>query len=271
MRLLSVLLILGFLAACGSSSSTGSDDDRATIASETTYSLDIDDYQAGLAIPDNQSSQHYKVLMFGNSHLIGIPDVLKLLVDSALPGKSIEMSTARGNDYLAERLRDGHSVNLLLGESWTHLILQAQKYSQSGSIEYPTDAAQTFIRMAKSDNVTPVLFPEHPQYGKTTEGERVHNIHQSIVEIEASCLAPVGLTWDNVIQIAPSLKLHNTDGNHAAKLGTLLTSLVIYQTITGESADLIPYIDALDVDEATQNLLGQIASQTVLAFPPCNY
>jgi hypothetical protein len=52
-------------------------------------------------------------------------------------------------------------------------------------------------------------------------------------------------------------------------MGNLFTALVFYEVITGNSADLLPYIADIDVDEPTQQLLGQIASETIQANTPC--
>ncbi|WP_169074510.1 hypothetical protein [Thalassotalea algicola] len=264
----SLALIIG-LSGCNSSGSVSPEEqaDKSTSSSLPKLS----DYDANLPIPNNQQVADFKVLFFGNSHIGGIPNKIKAMVETTMPDKTIEVETAPGNDYLAERIRDSRSVNLLRNESWSHLILQAQKYSQSGAIDYPTTAAQTWIRMAKHHNVTPILFPEHPQAGNITEGQRVHDIHESIALNEASCVSPVGLAWDKAISLDPSLKYHSGDGNHAATTGTVLTSLVLFQVITGYSADLVPHIESLNVSEQTQQFLGQIAAQTIAENNVCEY
>jgi hypothetical protein len=72
------------------------------------------------------------------------------------------------------------------------------KYSQSGQVDYPTIAAQTWIKMAKSQNAMPILFPEHLQRGDAQEGQKVHDLHASMANTQSSCVAPVGLVWDRV-------------------------------------------------------------------------
>ena len=124
--------------------------------------------------------------------------------------------------------------------------------------------------MAKSQNAIPILFPEHPQQGNSQEGQKVHDLHVSIANIQSSCVAPVGLVWDRVIKLRPNITLHQTDGNHASDTGTFLTALVFYETISGFSADLIPFINDIDIDRTTQALLGQITSEVIAENPPCN-
>ena len=69
----------------------------------------------------------------------------------------------------------------------------------------------------------------------------------------------------------PELELHNSDGNHASNVGSFLTALVFYQIITGNSADLMPYINNVGVSPEIQGFLGQMASQIIAENPACDY
>ncbi len=261
-------LTLVFLTACNSSSSTEKKDTEVTTTSNTKNNK-LDSYQAGLAVPDNTQVNHYSILFFGNSHIANIPTFITQLIQYQFPNKTITTKRMPNGDYLADRLNHPDSVNTLLDNTWSHLILQAQKYSQSGSVDYPTTGAQTWIRMAKTQNTTPILFPEHPQRGNTQEAQRVHQLHLSIDEKETSCVAPVGLAWDKVIAINPAITLHASDGNHANLTGQLLSAFVLFEIITGYPADLLPYIDELDVAQETQTLFKQVASETVSEHRNC--
>jgi hypothetical protein len=107
----------------------------------------------------------------------------------------------------------------------------------------------------------------------------VANLHVSIANIQSSCVAPLGLVWDKLISLMLNLGLHLADGNHASNTGTFLTALIFYETITGLSADLIPFLGnininnniSIDIDMATQDLFGQIVSEVMAEYPPCDY
>ena len=221
-----------------------------------------------MAIPDNRFANNYQVLLFGNSHVIGLSSLLKKLLNAGNPFATITIQNA-GGGFLDNRSTQQKRIDLLENQPWTHVILQGQKYSQSGATTYPVTAALSWIKKAKSLGITPILFPEHPQQGKTQEGSRVHQIHTGIAEILKSCVAPIGLTWDKVIMTLPQLVLHTPDGNHAALTGQLLTAFVFYEVITGEAADLLPFIKDIDVNEATQQVLKQLASETIQAHQAC--
>jgi hypothetical protein len=250
-------------AACNSSDSS----------TKPTQHIQIPQTQdsTNIPIPENSNSQQYKVLLFGNSHIEGLSEIINLIVATGAPNKHIELRDAASSLYLIDRLSDGVSADILKSAQWTHVIFQAQKYSQSGTVKYPIDGAKKWLQLAKEQKATPILFPEHPQRGNYSEGKMVHDIHLRIVNEESGCLAPIGLTWDKVLALRPTLKLHQADGNHASYTGRVLSSLVFYQVITGNSADLLPYIDNINLDAEIQDFLGQIASQMLAENPACDY
>ena len=225
---------------------------------------------SNLAIPDNRQSSHYRILLYGNSHTARQAGLIKRLIFASDPERLVDAKNAAGG-FLDENLASAKQVAKLEGASWTHVILQGQKYSQSGFTTYPTTAAQHWIEKVKINGATPILFPEHPQRGRADEGQRIHKLHIAISQQQKSCVAPVGLTWDKALLNAPQLTLHHSDGNHASLTGAMLTALVFYEVITGKSADLLPYIPEIDVDESTQKLLGKIASETLQSSPSCQF
>lgn len=227
--------------------------------------------QSGLPIPNNQVVDDYQILLMGNSHVNSLAGIISHLISARFPAKQVTASSAQGIGYLSDRIKDKASMDKLTNTPWTHVILQAQKYSTSGGFTYPTDAAVSWIKLAKAQNSTPIMFPEHPRLNNTTEGLRVYQLHKGIAEQEAACVAPVGLAWDRAIALDPDINLHHVDGNHANTTGKLLTAFVFYQVITGESADALPYIEEIDVDELTQNILRQIASYALEQNPACDY
>ncbi len=227
---------------------------------------------ANLQVPDNRKLDPQQILLFGNSHSgsHNLPGTLQLLLQQG-SGKTIGTLRAGGAPYLDERLDDQVSRPLLESGSWTHLILQAQKYSTTGLYNYSTAGTKSWIALAKARGVTPVLFPEHPRAGNNEEGMRIFQLHQQIAAEQAACVAPVGPVWDQVLQQWPDLPLHSDDGNHAAPAGALLTAYILYQVISGQPAEALPDLSALAVPIATQRILRQAASAGIRQYPPCPF
>ena len=209
-----------------------------------------------------QPAENFEILFMGNSHSSsnGLPNILTTLIKTGLPGATATARAAPGFSFLAERLTDGVSQPLLVSRPWTHVILQAQKYSSSGLYYYPTDAAEEWIRRAKAQNALPIMFPEWPRRGNLEEGPRVHQLHLDIASREAACVAPIAAAWEESRVRDPFLVLHARDGNHANLAGSLLTAFVFYEFITGRVAAKLPHISSISVSAGDQQKLRDIAS-----------
>jgi len=260
------LSLLLLLSACGSGSE-GSPKAMVNLDAKVPESVIVSE---NLAIPDNRSLDTYQILVIGNSHVQSIQKLLTIIFQNGLKEKEISIDTRVGA-FLDIIVNKESLIDLVEARPWTHIILQGQKYSQSQSVLYSTEATRTWIQRAKKKGATPILFPEHPQRGNPQEADYVHSIHVDIADEESSCIAPVGLTWNKVLAIEPELDLYQVDGNHATELGALLSALVLYQVISGQTADTLPYISQLPGTEPEQALLGQIASQTIAANVSCAF
>lgn len=211
----------------------------------------------------------YRVLMIGNSHsaLAGLPKALGQLLEA--DGASATVKTVAGWNFLAEQLEDKRTQHTLESKPWTHVILQAQKYSSSGEYSYPTDAAEEWIRRTRSIGAQPILFPEWARKGNTEEGSRIFMLHKGIAAREPACVAPIGLAWEILLDNYPDIRLHDDDGNHANPNGGLLTAYVLYASITGKPIEALPDTKVRGVSDDTNKLLKAAARHAVTLAPPC--
>jgi len=225
----------------------------------------------GLAIPDNRYVDRYNILLMGNSHVYvnDLGGVIVKLIRAGRPGISATATVAANSLFLDERLQDADSQTKLSSETWTHVILQGQKYSMSGAFDYPIDASLYWVSAVKHYKATPLLFPEHPRAGNSEEAARVHAIHSFIAKQEPSCVAPVGLAFDLMAELAPELRLHQADGNHTSVNGTFLTALVFYQAISGLNADSLSNLAEFSIPSEHQQLMRQVASATLARHQAC--
>jgi hypothetical protein len=256
------------LSACGGGSEQAS---GSSAAGGTPDPNPFDRYAESYPLVDNSNASAYRVLLMGNSHAAGLHPFLADLLALGQPDKPIDVQLSSMGGFLADRVNDGSSHRKLESEPWTHVILQGQKYSTTGSYSYPTDAAEYWIRGSKQQNATPIMFPEHPREGNTWEGRTLWELHKGIAVRENTCVAPVGLVWDEVRFRAPSLELHESDGNHASDTGALLTALVFYPIITGQSVESLPELSAFGIDAATEQVMREAVSSLLYTYETCEY
>lgn len=265
------LTVAIFLVGCGGGSGGIPDEAPTGGASGPTGSAGTITYTTSLPLTDNTNASAYKVLLMGNSHAAGLRSTLEQLLILGQPGKPIDVQMSPRGGFLADLVNDGVSEGKLESAQWTHVILQAQKYSSTGTMTYPTTAAEYWIRGSKELGATPIMFPEHPRKGNTWEGQALWDLHSGIAARENTCVAPVGLVWDEVIFRDPSLVLHQPDGNHAAQTGLLLTALVFYQIITGQSVESLPALAEFNIDPATEQMMKESVAYLLFVYPPCTY
>ena len=269
-----VMKRLFLLVAAVTLSSCGGGSDQATGSAPAGDTADpgvLSRYTASYPLVDNSDAAAYKVLLMGNSHASGLYPVLADLLALGQPDKRIDVQLSSRGGFLADRVNDGFSHHDLESEPWTHVILQGQKYSTTGSYSYPTDAAEYWIRGSKQQGATPIMFPEHPRKGNTWEGQTLWDLHKGIAVRENTCVAPVGLVWDEVSFRAPSLVLHQSDGNHASKTGSLLTALVFYPIITGQPVESLPELSTFGIGAATEQILKEAVSSLLYTSAPCEF
>ena len=209
------------------------------------------------------------LLFMGNSHT-SVNDLTRMVADmvrAGRPGKSVASVEAPGWMFLDERLNDAPSLTLLRSQQWSAVILQAQKYSESGQFQYSTEEAKELVRLSRAQHAVPIMFPEWPRRG-IDETQRIFDLHVSIAQAEPACVAPIPQAWDLALARDPTLTLHASDGNHSAPAGAFLAALVLYATITGSSPLNLPVLPQYPVSPAVQEVLRGIAAETVQTVPP---
>lgn len=209
------------------------------------------------------------MLFIGNSHTSthGLPQTVGALVRAARPARSVQVEVAPDWGFLEDHASNPRTLELLDRRRWTFVVLQAQKYSTSGQFSYPIEPAIELARRARTAGAVPVMFPEWPRRG-VPETRRIYDLHVSIAQREAACVAPVGQAWDLALARHPGLVLHDADGNHSAASGAFLTAVVIASTMTGSAPDIFPFVSQPGVDADTQALLRAVAAEAVAMHPP---
>lgn len=209
--------------------------------------------------------------MMGNSHTTPIPSLLRQIFNKANPNLSVEVTQAPGGMYLIDRMADSRNVDLLKDGTWTHVVLQALKYSTSGMYDYSTMGAEFFIDLSNDIGTVPILFPEHPRKNNSWESSYLYQLHTGIAEEHSACVSPIGYVWEDFMSKS-TLKLHQLDGNHATNAGSFLTALVIYQTIMSrDDLQSIGFVSGVDVAQSEQSIMWASVADITASYRPCNY
>ena len=185
-----MILVCCLATGCKSDSEPAGEDDVAVVLPPLSA---VDG--AGQAVPDNRTVNEFRVLLMGNSHVQvnDLGGLLQQLLRVGRPQASVRTTLTGILGFLDERLMDSETETQLVTQVWSHVIVQGQKYSTSGLVNYSTDAAKYWLALIKAQHATPVLFPEHARYQNNEEGNRVYMLHRSIAQEEAACVAPVPL------------------------------------------------------------------------------
>lgn len=260
-----VLTTALLLAACGNGSGSSAETEAAAPAP-------LPQIPDALPLPDNSQQNHYQILLFGNSHMRShdFPKLLEMLIKAGKKASEATVVLAPGGSFLDERYYQTASRDLLHNGSWSHLVLQGQKYSVSGGSTYPTNLTSAWVELAKAKKTTPVLYPEHAQFGDFYEGTHIYNILRQVKLQSPACLAPIPYAWQQLLTSQPDLRLHDDDGNHANLHGALLSAMVLYEVITATPADQLPDLKEIGVSASIQQQLRQQASATLQQYPACS-
>ena len=207
------------------------------------------------------------ILFIGNSHTSShrLPRIIKRLIVAGDKEKKVFVYS-KINGHLADHWNHGETRKAVSIEKWTYVVLQAQKYSQSGRYHYPHDAAIQFTKLAHQQGSKVIMFPEWRQRGRLDEGKRVHKLHEKIAAQTGATVAPIGLAWDRALKDHPELKLHAGDGNHCMPKGAYLTACVFYAVLTGKNPQGFPATTVYDMTDRERSFLQKAAWETVEAY-----
>ena len=219
-----------------------------------------------------KETPNYRVLLIGNSHSsrARLPEMLEAILEAGAANTAAEVKALSNWGFLADRLKDNTTQKSIDSSQWTHVVLQAQKYSTTGNYHYPTEAAEEWIRRVRESGSKPILFPEWARREHPDETLRIHCLHLGIASREYAPVAPVGLAWHIMRVTHPEISLFNPDGNHANRRGALLTAYVLYSSISGESPIGLADIKIRGVSADTQSLLRTAASMAFDIPTDCN-
>lgn len=212
----------------------------------------------------------YRVLFVGNSltasnDLPGTVAQLAAMVDDTIVVESV----TRPNLAIIDHVNGmSNAVDVIRRGRWDYVVLQQGPTSQQiyrDTLILATRLLQPDILAAGGRTAQLMAWPAEPNVAV------FDGVLQSCVEaaqaVEGLCL-PAGEAWRAAWAVDPTLAFYGPDGFHPAALGTYLAALVVYEGITGHSAQSLPQQaivagQRLDLPGGTIVLLQRIAHETV--------
>jgi len=143
---------------------------------------------------------------------------------------------------------------------WKVVVLQGQKISMSGQVEYSRKEGIDIAKRAKAHGARVFFFSEWGLQGVEGHGPRTEKVYQEMAGDAGVGVAPIGRAWDVALSQQPDMPLYGPDGNHQSHLGAFLTACVLFGRITGESPASLASFSHLTMDESDRKLLADAAA-----------
>jgi hypothetical protein len=227
--------------------------------------------------------QTKRVLFLGNSYTSY--NQLPVLIDNLANANGhdiIHDSNTPGGQRLVQHASNPSSLSKIKAQDWDYVVIQAQSQEPSFS---PTQVANNTYPYAAilNDSIlsnnpcTEPLF--YMTWGRkngdasncgtyppicTYEGmqQRLRESYMEMAQDNNASVAPVGVAWQTVRDLYPSIELYNSDQSHPSLAGSYLAACVFYVSIFRESVLGNTFTSSLD--SLTAYRLQNIASTTVI-------
>jgi hypothetical protein len=255
MRRFALLLVCVALSGCGPS---GSGPGAGSPAAWSNPAAELSD-------PAQVTAADYSILFVGNSHtsMHDLPDLVARMIRHRHPTKTV-LTRTLGVAFLEEADSNPAHQEEIARRPWKQVVLQAQKVSSSGRVNYSTAEGIELAKAGKNRGADVVFYAEWGLRGKAGDGPRMEKVYQGMADASGARVAGVGRAWDAALAKQPDLPLYAEDGNHQSAVGAFLTAAALFAALTGESPAVLADFPYPDADAATRKLLADAAAEAVV-------
>lgn len=248
MRFALPVLACALLAGCGKQP-TAQTDDRSRVLTAASD-------------PDQVRAADVSILFVGNSHthFNDLTDTVAAMIRHRRPGKTVLVGGVMCG-FLEQAADDPLCRAEVETRPWKHVVLQAQKISQSGKFVYSQAEGIELASTARGRGAAVHFYAEWGLRDKPGDGPRTEAIYQEMAKAAGATVAPVGRAWDIALAEMPDLPLYAPDGNHQTDVGAFLTAAVLFAAVTGDDPLTLAEFDYPKADAATRKLLLAAASK----------
>jgi hypothetical protein len=227
----------------------------------------------GSGEPSQPSSPSYHVLFIGNSLTAAndLPHTVAALAATVQESIAVEAVT-RPNLAIIDHINgSSNAMQVLQQGRWDLVVLQQGPTSQQIGRDTLILAAKMLEPSVAAAGGKIAQLMVWPAAADLSSFDGVLQSCKDTASAVAGICLPAGQAWRSAWAIDPSLPFYGPDGFHPSELGTYLAALVVYEGITGHSAETLPdqaYVNGrlLATSVNTVRLLQQVAHETVLAY-----
>jgi hypothetical protein len=208
-----------------------------------------------------------RVLFVGNSYTAvnDLPAVVREL-GAATPEAAVQVETiAPGGARLSDHWSSGDVRARIASGEFGAVVLQGQSLEPLSTIDDFDYHAYLFAGALAAAGTRGVWFATwarrdaHAPYGSPAQMTRaLETRYELAAKHNGDAVARVGAAWQLALAELPGVALHADDGSHPSAAGTLLSSCVILQALTGQTPRM-PDPPPLGIERDTANALCGIA------------
>lgn len=173
-----------------------------------------------------------EVLFVGNSQTY-INDVPRLIQEIGEMDKTyINYVNISKPDYsLGDHWNEGEAQSALSNGKYQFMIGQQGSSALPESQVLLKEYAKRYADLCKNRNVQLNLYMVWPMTSRMFDLDNVIYSYTQAAAFVGASLSPVGLAWKKVWEKNPKLALHDADGLHANKKGSVLAAMTIYASL----------------------------------------
>ena len=220
----------------------------------------------GLSDPEQVRAADHSILFVGNSHTSShdLPGLVARMIRHRHPDKTV-LTRTLSVGFLEDAAQMPDHREEIANRPWKQVVLQAQKVSQSGRVEYSRAEGIDLAKAVKGRGADVVFYAEWGLQGKEGDGAKQEKVYLEMGEASGARVACVRRAWEKALAVQPDLPLYAFDGNHQAELGAFLTAAVLFGVLTGESPTVLADFPYPNTDAAMRKLLTDAAAEAVAA------
>ncbi len=252
MRRLALLILCGAACGCGPNGCSTSPPAGVVISGQ------------GLSDPVQVKAADYSILFVGNSHTTAhdIPGLVAKMIRHRHPDKTV-LTRTFGVMFLEDATNAPVIQDEVATRPWKQVVLQAQKISMSGKVDYSRAEGIGLAKAVKARGAEAVFYAEWGLQGKEGDGAKQEKVYLEMAEASGARVACVRRAWEKALAVQPDLPLYSGDGNHQAEPGAFVTAAVLFGVLTGESPTVLADFPYPNTDAATRKLLTDAAAEAV--------